>query len=91
MVCSECMKMCCLGGKNSVVKGLTIHIHTTQMMCVESVCVVTKLHYDTAVLTNFWVCVDLRDVVCMDVCGVMCLKIFERFYSPKDEREYGRR
>ena len=24
MVCAECMKMCCLGGKNSVVKGLTI-------------------------------------------------------------------
>ena len=23
MVCAECMKMCCLGGKNSVVKGLT--------------------------------------------------------------------
>ena len=22
MVCAECMKMCCLGGKNSVVKGL---------------------------------------------------------------------
>ena len=21
-VCAECMKMCCLGGKNSVVKGL---------------------------------------------------------------------
>ena len=24
MVCAECMKMCCLGGKNSVVKGLNI-------------------------------------------------------------------
>ena len=23
VVCAECMKMCCLGGKNSVVKGLT--------------------------------------------------------------------
>ena len=23
MVCAECMKMCCLGGKNSVVKGLS--------------------------------------------------------------------
>ena len=22
VVCAECMKMCCLGGKNSVVKGL---------------------------------------------------------------------
>ena len=22
MVCAQCMKMCCLGGKNSVVKGL---------------------------------------------------------------------
>ena len=25
MVCAECMKMCCLGGKNSVVKGLRVH------------------------------------------------------------------
>ena len=24
VVCAECMKMCCLGGKNSVVKGLTL-------------------------------------------------------------------
>ena len=24
MACAECMKMCCLGGKNSVVKGLTM-------------------------------------------------------------------
>ena len=24
MVCAECMKMCCLGGKNSVVKRLEI-------------------------------------------------------------------
>ena len=24
MVCAECMKTCCLGGKNSVVKGLSI-------------------------------------------------------------------
>ena len=24
VVCAECMKMCCLGGKNSVVKGLMI-------------------------------------------------------------------
>ena len=24
VVCAECMKMCCLGGKNSVVKGLSI-------------------------------------------------------------------
>ena len=23
VVCAECMKMCCLGGKNSVVKGLS--------------------------------------------------------------------
>ena len=23
VVCAECMKMCCLGGKNLVVKGLT--------------------------------------------------------------------
>ena len=23
VVCAECMKMCCLGGKNSVIKGLT--------------------------------------------------------------------
>ena len=22
VVCAECMKMCCLGGKNSMVKGL---------------------------------------------------------------------
>ena len=26
VVCAECMKMCCLGGKNSVVKGLMIFI-----------------------------------------------------------------
>ena len=26
VVCAECMKMCCLGGKNSVVKGLS-HSH----------------------------------------------------------------
>ena len=24
VVCAECMKMCCLGGKNSVVKGLSM-------------------------------------------------------------------
>ena len=24
VVCAECMKMCCLGGKNSVVKGLIL-------------------------------------------------------------------
>ena len=23
VVCAECMKMCCLGGNNSVVKGLS--------------------------------------------------------------------
>ena len=27
MVCAECMKMCCLGGKNSVVKGLSVADH----------------------------------------------------------------
>ena len=27
MVCAECMKMCCLGGKNSVVKGLIAWLH----------------------------------------------------------------
>ena len=27
MVCAECMKMCCLGGKNSVVKGLSAHAY----------------------------------------------------------------
>ena len=26
VVCAECMKMCCLGGKNSVVKGLNMHV-----------------------------------------------------------------
>ena len=26
VVCAECMKMCCLGGKNLVVKGLNIVI-----------------------------------------------------------------
>ena len=26
VVCTECMKMCCLGGKNSVVKGLTLEL-----------------------------------------------------------------
>ena len=26
VVCAECMKMCCLGGKNSVVKGLISYI-----------------------------------------------------------------
>ena len=29
VVCAECMKMCRLGGKNLVVKGLSISIHTT--------------------------------------------------------------
>ena len=27
VVCTECVKMCCLGGKNSVVKGLTGLLH----------------------------------------------------------------
>ena len=27
VVCAECMKMCCLGGKNSVVKGLKVGVH----------------------------------------------------------------
>ena len=27
VVCAECMKMCCLGGKNLVVKGLSDHLH----------------------------------------------------------------
>ena len=27
VVCTECMKMCCLGGKNSVVKGLKLAGH----------------------------------------------------------------
>ena len=26
VVCAECIKMCCLGGKNSVVKGLNMHV-----------------------------------------------------------------
>ena len=30
VVCAECMKMCCLGGKNSVVKGL---ISNTVYVC----------------------------------------------------------
>ena len=28
MVCAECMEMCCLGGKNSVVKGLKGHTNS---------------------------------------------------------------
>ena len=26
VVCAECMRMCCLGGKNSVVKGLILKV-----------------------------------------------------------------
>ena len=34
VVCAECMKMCCLGGKNSVVKGLIITmVHNTHTHC----------------------------------------------------------
>ena len=39
VVCAECMKMCCLGGKNSVVKGLNFcilcltHTSTAMSMC----------------------------------------------------------
>ena len=29
VVCAECMKMCCLGGKNSVVKGLIVLMGAT--------------------------------------------------------------
>ena len=32
VVCAECMKMCCLGGKNSVVKGLSSFVHVTQVV-----------------------------------------------------------
>ena len=32
VVCAECMKMCCLGGKNSVVKGL-IHSPSIIIIC----------------------------------------------------------
>ena len=31
VVCAECMKMCCLGGKNSVVKGLRASAHALRI------------------------------------------------------------
>ena len=37
VVCAECMKMCCLGGKNSVVKGLTDHILKSKLATATSV------------------------------------------------------
>ena len=46
MVCAECMKMCCLGGKNSVVKGLiTVKRSRAILQCGEAV----KNHFCSAV------------------------------------------
>ena len=38
VVCAECMEMCCLGGKNSVVKGVITHIHLGRKTCLTREC-----------------------------------------------------
>ena len=45
MVCAECMKMCGLGGKNSVVKGL--NVLTMYNACLQFLRVLTNLSLET--------------------------------------------
>ena len=37
VVCAECMKMCCLGGKNSVVKGLILPTESQDLRLIYSI------------------------------------------------------
>ena len=66
MVCAECMNMCCLGGKNSVVKGLTCTI--VAMLCLHSylisiLCAVIINHVQTKMGDNNYA--ETLRILCM--------------------------